>query len=339
MKKLYSYLSVLTVSVSLIACFPEIDKVPMEKPSETIITAQSSIYNTITFFKIYENITAEVVSHELGTWDMAFQSAMPGDIVLLNYTVSARAIRTGTSDFSAVDKNTVNELFNADGWMFNDPAYSNNGDSTALKDWEDEEVYLVYRGSASLPDEAYYKVQFISKTQEAYTFKYAHVEDTQEYEMTINRTFGLANVYFSFEDHKVVDYEPNINDWEFYFTPYFGWYETLDPGIYSPYNVKGVMINNEGGVMVSQVFDEAIAYEDIDLAMAMELEYTDWKGAIGSTWKNLPPSDGSGGYTMDTKKKYVIKLSDGNIYKLRFLDYYNNEGEKGYTSFEMILLE
>ena len=73
--------------------------------------------------------------------------------------------------------------------------------------------------------------------------------------------------------------------------------------------------------------------------MAEGLTYTDWKGVIGSTWKNLPPTDGSGGYTMDPNKKYVIKLDNGNIYKLRFLDYYNNEGEVGYTSFEINLIQ
>ena len=150
MNKVASYIAVILLSIVMLGCFPEIDKVPMEKASETIITAQNSIYSGVTFFKIYDNITVEVSSQPLGTWDLAFQSEMPGDIVLLNYTVSARTIKTGTSNFSAVDKNTVNELFSADGWMFNDPAYSNNVDSTALKDWEDEEVYLVYRGSTSL---------------------------------------------------------------------------------------------------------------------------------------------------------------------------------------------
>mgnify|MGYP002713008520 CR=1 FL=1 len=339
MKQYIFRLSILAMAVLFTSCFLEIDKVPLEKSTQAVFTSTHNIYNSITFFKIYENTTAEVASSPLGTWDLAFQSALEGDNVLVNYTVSATAIKTGTSDFSAVDKNTVNELFNSDQWLFNDPAYSNIRDSTALKDWEDGEVYLVYRGSTSLPEKAYYKIQFISKTPDSYTFKYAHVEDPGATEKTVDRTQGLTNVYFSFETNELVEYEPNINDWDIYFAPYFGWFETLTPGEYAPYGVTGVMINNEGGVRGSQVFDENIAYEDIDLSMAESLEYSDWKGIVGSTWKNIPSIEDPV-YTMDIKKKYVLKLSDGNYYKLRFLDFYDPDtGEKGYTSFEINLIK
>jgi hypothetical protein len=148
----------------------------------------------------------------------------------------------------------------------------------------------------------------------------------------------LANVYYSFETDAVVTHEPLLNEWDFYFAPYFGWFETLTPGVYSPYNVTGVMINNEGGVQVAQVFDGAIEYEGINLAMAESLAYTDWKGSIGSTWKKIPSTENPI-YTMDTDKKYVLKLSDGNYYKMRFLDFYNAEAEKGYPSFEINLIQ
>ena len=320
------------------SCFPEIDTIPQERTTEEVFTSQHSIYSNVTFYKIYENTTAEVSNQNLGKWDLAFQSALEGDNVLVNYSVSATAIKTGTSDFSEVDKSTAEDLFKSDQWKFNDPAYSNVRDSIALKDWEDGEVYLVNRGGAVASEKAYYKIQFISKTPETYAFKYAHVESTTEIEKTINRTQGLANMYFSFDDDNVVVHEPNIKEWDFYFAPYFGWFETLTPGIYSPYNVTGVMVNNEGGVRVAQVFDEDIEYENIDLAMAQNLDYTAWKGAIGSTWKLIPSTEDPF-YNMDTSKKYVLKLYDGNYYKLRFLDFYNLEGEQGYTSFEINVIQ
>jgi len=338
MKKAILYFTVLSLTFFVSSCFPEIDTIPQERTTEEVFTSQYSIYSNVTFYKIYENTTAEVSNEKLGKWDLAFQSAMEGDNVLINYSVSARAIKTGTTDFSEVDKSTAEDLFNSDQWKFNDPAYSNVRDSIALKDWENSEVYLVYRGGASPPEQAYYKIQYISKTDESYTFKYAHVESTTEIEKTIKRTQGLANVYFSFDDDALVIHEPNIKEWDFYFAPYFGWFETLTPGEYSPYNVTGVMINNEGGVRVAQVFDEDIDYENIDLAMAENLDYTDWKGAVGSTWK-LIPSIEDPVYNMDTNKKYVLKLYDGNYYKLRFLDFYNLEGEQGYTSFEINVIQ
>ncbi|HUH28573.1 HmuY family protein [Gelidibacter sp.] len=315
------------------SCFKEIDTVAQLKSTEEVFTSQHNISRNVTFFKIYPNTTQEVSNKSLGGWDMAFQSAEEGDNVLVNYTVSAKVIKTGTSNFSEVNKETVNALFNSDEWKFNDPAYSNIKDSIGLKSWEDKEVYLVNRGSASLPEEAYYKIQFVSKTPESYTFKYAHVESTGEIEKTINRTSSLANVYFSFTENAVVEHEPNINEWDFYFAPYFGWFETLTAGEYSPYNMTGAMINNEGGVRIAQVFDGGIDYNSIDLTMAHSLTYTDWKGAIGSTWKKIPSTENPI-YLMDTDKKYVIELDDGNYYKLRFLDYYL-DGKQGFPSFEI----
>ena len=337
MKKSILYFSVWSFLFLVSSCFQEIDTIPQERTTEEVFTSQHSIYSNVTFYKIYENTTAEVSNENLGKWDLAFQSALEGDNVLVNYTVSARAIKTGIYDFSEVGRSTVLDLFDSDQWKFNDPAYSNERDSIALKDWENKEVYLINRGVSASSEEAYYKIQFISKTPETYTFKYAHVESTEENEKIINRTQGLANMYFSFDDNVVV-HEPNIKEWDFYFAPYYGWFETLTPGVYSPYNITGVMVNNEGGIRVAQMFDENIDYENIDLAMAQNLDYTSWKGVIGSTWKLIPSTEDPF-YNMDTSKKYVLKLNDGNYYKLRFLDFYNLEGEQGYTSFEINVIQ
>ena len=342
LKQLHIYILALVISVFTTSCFLEIDTVPLEKTTKTVITSDYSISENVTFYKIYANTTTEVVNRPIGGWDLAFQSAMEGGIVLVNYSVSAKAISTSSSNFSEVDKPFAEGLLKThplSDWLFNDPAYSNIVDSTALENWENGKVYLVNRGTRTPSQEAFYKIQFISKTEDTYTFKYAHIESTVEKEMTINRTQGLANVYFSFDTESLTEHEPLIGDWDFYFTPYFGWYETLTAGVFAPYSVTGAMINNEGGINIARIFDETIAYEDIDLSIINGIEYTDWKGAIGSNWKNLPATDGSVGYTMDTKKKYIIKHNDGNYYKMRFLDFYNADLEKGYPSFEINLIQ
>ena len=98
------------------------------------------------------------------------------------------------------------------------------------------------------------------------------------------------------------------------------------------------MINNEGGVRVAKIDDENIVYEDISLSDAQAMDYTDFKGVIGSNWKKIPTTENPV-YEMDTDKKYIFKLNDGNYYKMRFLDYYSSDtGEQGFTSFEMLLL-
>ena len=73
MKKITFYISILTISSFLTSCFEEIDTIPQEKAFETLTTSSNSIYTDVTFFKIYENITAEVSNQKRGQWDLAFQ--------------------------------------------------------------------------------------------------------------------------------------------------------------------------------------------------------------------------------------------------------------------------
>lgn len=338
MKKSIIYLAVLFVTVSLSSCFPDIDTDPMEPTFQEKFESPFSISGNSTFYKIHENTTELILNSKIGTWDLAFQSALDGDFVLINYTTSAEAIKTGTQNFAEVDKDMADDLYTSDDWEFNDPSFSNVKDSLALKDWESKEVYLINRGSAFPSEDSFYKIQFISKTPTSYTFRYAHVESSGEIEKTIERSSTYANKYFSFKTDDTEIFEPSIYNWDFFFTPYIGWYETLTVGVYSPYNLTGVMINNEGGVRVSKIDDENVIYEDITLNDAKALAYTDFKGIIGSSWKKIPSTENPV-YEMDTDKKYIFKLNDGNYYKLRFLDFYNTEGEKGYTSFEILLLE
>ena len=338
MKRSIVYLAALFVSVFLTSCFQDIDNEAMELPYQERFESPFNISGNATFYKIHENITELVENHKIGGWDLAFQSAKAGDFVLINYTTSAQVIKTGTEIFSEVDKSLADKLFNSDQWKFNDPSFSNVKDSLALKDWENKEVYILNRGAAFPAEESFYKIQFVSKTETSYTFKYAHIESAEAIEKTVERSPVYVNQYFSFETGELASFEPIIDNWHFFFSPYIGWYETLTAGVYSPYNVKGVMINNEGGVRVAKIDDENIVYEDISLSDAQAMEFTDFKGVIGSNWKKIPTTENPV-YEMDTDKKYIFKLNDGNYYKMRFLDYYSSDtGEQGFTSFEMLLL-
>ncbi|MEN8194297.1 MAG: HmuY family protein [Bacteroidota bacterium] len=341
MKKSIIYFVILVFSISLISCFPDIDEEPVEVNVEEESTFESSynIYTNSTFYKINETYSELILNHKIGGWDLAFQSALEGDFVLINYTVDAKVIKTGTEEFSAVDKEMFNELYNSDDWKFNSPSFSNVKDSLALKDWESKEVYLVNRGGVVPPEESIYKIQFVSKTATSYTFKYANVGSSEVIEKTVGKDANYVNQYFSFETDDIVNFEPQIDNWDFFFTPYSGWYETNTPGLYLPYYLKGVMINNEGGVRVAKIDDENIAYEDIDLVFAQTQSFTDFKGVIGSTWKKIP-DDVNPVYYMDTAKKYIVKSIEGKYFKLRFLDYYSTENaEVGFPSFEILLLE
>ena len=56
---------------------------------------------------------------------------------------------------------------------------------------------------------------------------------------------------------------------------------------------------------------------------------------IGSTWRDVINED----KTLVDNIFYVIKDSNGNVYKLKFTALLNNAGERGYPKFKYNLLQ
>jgi len=309
----------------LVSCFKEIDKYPLERKVESTFTVQKSIKNTQSYHYFYESIVLEVASASPNSWDLAFESKTKGNKVLLGWANGAVAHKTGKFNIAEVTQQQVLDYVNnPNDWTFDDPAYTNFPDSLSLQNWENGEVYVINRAST---ENKYYLIQFVSKTEESYTFKYAKATDNQTIKtQTITRSAGINFIHFSLEQNKTVEVEPLSNQWDIMFTPYLGWWETNTPGIYSPYNFSGVLINNEAGVRVAQIFDENIDFQSIDQTFIASANFTDWKGAIGSNWKRLGPTGSADLYIMDTNKKYLLKKYDVQsakykYFKLRFVSY------------------
>ena len=118
--------------------------------------------------------------------------------------------------------------------------------------------------------------------------------------------------------------------------------ETLIEDEFSPYSQSGILINNESGVRVAQIFDENIAFEDIDSLFIATSEFSSWKGVIGSNWKILGGTESENLYEMDLNKKYILKKLDAQegiykYFKLRIIDYKLN-GEDHYPTVEFKFL-
>ena len=329
------------VSIVFTSCFKEIDVVPIERTIESTFTVQKSMRSFQTYYYFHENTVVEVSSVVPSTWDLAFESAGDGSRILVGWSSSSLAHKTGEYNISDVSQDAVLDMINnSDYWTFDDPAYTNYPDSLSLQDWEDGEVYIQNRGATS---DNYYLIQFVEKTEDTYTFNYAKVTDNQNIQtFVINRSSGLNYVCFSLVDNAVVTVEPRTIEWDIVFTPYFGWWETLVAGEYSPYNQSGILINNEGGVQVAQIFDENIDFEDIDSLFISTSEFLSWKGAIGSNWKVLGGTDSDNLYIMDPNKKYILKKYDSltgvyKYFKLRIIDYKLN-GEDHYPTVEFKFL-
>ena len=73
-----------------------------------------------------------------------------------------------------------------------------------------------------------------------------------------------------------------------------------------------------------------------DLDNIVGLGLTNQSDVIGYDWKYYDFDDGV--YTIEPDHNYVIRDRDGFIYKLRYIDFYSDLGEKGYPTFEFVRL-
>ncbi len=74
-------------------------------------------------------------------------------------------------------------------------------------------------------------------------------------------------------------------------------------------------------------------FEDIDITYAMGVKLTKRADVVGYEWKSY--NQGTGRYTVDITRTFIIKTISGYYYKFRFIDFYNDKGVKGAPTFEM----
>lgn len=144
--------------------------------------------------------------------------------------------------------------------------------------------------------------------------------------------------YLSFKGytHIVMNQEPDKSSWDFVFTRYIHFFPNILPnGDLFPYPVTGVM-SNRNKVKVAK--DSTRNFNDISGDDVYAYTFTTNANAIGYDWKSHAFGPG-GPYTVDSKITFIICDTEGNYYKLRFLDFNNSKGEKGYPKFEYVRIK
>lgn len=103
-----------------------------------------------------------------------------------------------------------------------------------------------------------------------------------------------------------------------------GYKTTLESG--TEYSVRGVLTNPSLGIEVA--VDSSNAWADV--VDSEGLVFSNQVDAIGHTWKTY--SDGA--YTITEDRIYLLKYEDGSLLKIKFLNFYNDQDEKGYPQFQ-----
>jgi hypothetical protein len=323
--------SALLIVIALVSCEKEEAPIkPFTKSGVQVVSINTGVngdYSKQIFYNLNANEVVRTIDRTI--WDLGFESTPTGVNVILNSSNKMQAATTAYSDFhgfTSLSGMTLNYTWDHSSGL---------ADSLALKLWlssgsPTNKVFVIDRGEG--PDatsRGLKKLQILSSTSTDYTIKYANINGSDEHTFVITKDPTKNNTCFSFNNGgSVVDVEPNKNDWDVLFTQYTYTFYVANPPL--PYSVNGTLLNR-GVCKAVKVFNKS--FTDITINDIPSYSLNDTLDVIGYDWKYFD-FDASQ-YSVYDYKNYLIQDRQGAYHKLRFIDFYNDQGIKGSPKFEI----
>lgn len=316
MKKLPLSL-VLIPAILLTSCLKDEIPVSQPDPGNVLVNAfeMGTDYHMVAYYDFETNTF--VKEHLKTDWDLGFETGENGWHIVLN---SANAMAAGVAPspvFTSIS-DTV-------GIVWKNDVSSGNLDSTAIGDWQNfGGVYCINRGySYNGTHLGFRKFEVQSVDPNFYTIHYAELDGSNETTIQVPKNDTAFNfTFFSFETNTTASIEPEKENWDIVFRQYTHIFDG-----HTPYLVTGVL-SNLYNVEVAEVFNKA--FEDVEFDAIAEAQFSTNIDVIGYDWKSFTGTD----YITNPEQVYIIKTTEGLYYKLRFTDFYNDQGEKGTPKFE-----
>ena len=210
-------------------------------------------------------------------------------------------------------------------WSWDAP--SGNHDSLAFQSIDTSKVYILDRGlNINGSSMGMYKVQFLELNTSFLRVKTSQIEVFNDTILDITLDQNKLFTPFSFSSLKVVNISPEINNWDLLFTQYTRLF--TNPQI--EYLVTGVLINDK----TTQVAVDTIKdFNQINYPSLSDYQFLSQRDIIGYNWKEFNFETNL--YSVKDNINFVIRDFEGKYYKMRFIDFYNNQGLKGYPKFEL----
>ncbi len=320
----------LLTGLLLNSCFKEDDAVPPRQLVGSVDTIGMGQYYK---YQLYFDLgTGEVVKSNAKTdWDLGFECRAQGFHIILNTSNFMKAADAGIRPFGQPQDTTGMK------WVFDKS--DGNLDSTVFSQWyqifdgdtvSNQHVYLLDRGMDEMGNVLGFRQIIIDSLKNGtYYFRLAYLDggSTASYRLTKDPSVNF--LLFTFRFGGVVQHlEPPRQDWDLFFTQYTTLLYT-DLGEPYPYLVTGVLLNR---YQVAAIQDTLHTYENLTHAEAESLSLSTRMDLIGYDWKYYDFDNSL--YTIRPGRVYVIRDTDGDLYKMRFVGFYNAQGEKGYPVIE-----
>ena len=328
--RLSSLATLLILSLLLSSCFKEKPIAPPHIITNGVYVAHmGDNYTKQLYFNIETGTFVD--SNSKYDYDMAFDCGYTYNVWVNGANLSL-VCRTGRTDLSAVTfADTVK------GWHIEYGA--GIPDSNAIGSWQtglvsNKQVYIINRGVDSNGNSlGFVKMQMGDFTDNSYALTYCNMDNSNMRTAVVPKVANKNLVFLSFNDNAVHDFEPDNTNWDFIFTQYsifFG------PPNNIPYKVTGVLTNP--AQTYAYFMDSTSNFDSIKASNVVSAKFnTMTRDNIGYTWKHFTFAGST--YSTNERYNYIIKSGNGQLYKMRFLQFYDAQGEKGYPQFQVYKLQ
>lgn len=316
-------LLLLTLISGLCSCLSKETPVPLQpKGDETTATVELGADYPLQVYYSLKNNTV-VGKNNYGIWDLGFETAADGYHIILNGAkFNMVSYRTNKKDFSAVS------IADTAGLEAKIDMPSGSLDSTAIGDWRDGNVYIIFRGLDELTkNQGVRKIQIISVDANKYIVRFAEINGANEKTLEIVKDGKYNFTFLSFnEGGNSLLVEPPKEEWDIVFSKYTHYYYDAAK---TKYSVLGCLHNRYN---TSAGRDTATkSFSEIDLQQAASVTLLPNINVLGYDWKS---TDADFRFIVHPEIQYIIKDQGGVYYKLRFVAFYNNMGIKGNPKWE-----
>jgi hypothetical protein len=325
MNKLFAWAAAAT-AILLAGCLKEELPVPAHPRGDAVVCVAhvGPDYANQLWFDLGSH--SVVAQNSKMDWDLAFECGTEGWQVRLNQARLMRAHRTGQD---AIDLPTDTTGY-GNTWKVDLP--NGRPDSLAFGDWrQGQPVFAVDLGYdvIGLPI-GLRKLQLLAVTEQAYQFRMASITGGDVQDFTVQKDPARAYVHFSFTTGTPVTIAPPLGSYDLVFTQYTEQFHAPDP--YLAYLVTGTL-NGFSGARVAEITGD---FDAVTLADTLAHPFSTDEDAVGYDWKDY--SFDTGTYLVHADKVYIVQDSEGYFFKLHFTDYYDDQGQRGSPTFEVVPL-
>lgn len=312
----------IATALLFVACEPTEVPVQVNNTSGDLITSRVEMGSDYTYQHYYDLETQSIVkTQEKSSWHLAFSST-DDDLIWLN-DANLAAISYSTKTF----ENTTDTVGSK--WRYD--SSSHKADSSAIGNWSENlsRVYIMNLGFNEIGQSlGIIKFQMLPSISDAYQVRCAALDNAWDSTLTISKDteYNFSHLAFNSTGVEQLLAEPKKDEWDLLFSQYTHFF--VDENL--QYLVTGVLFNAHE---VAGFQDSISGFENINLATALDGNFSAERNLIGYDWKVFNFSNST--YETNPDKHYVVQSTEGKFFKMRFLDFYSDTGEKGAPLFEL----